>query len=122
MSQAIPVENIDQRFRLTTPGHDIWLIGVVIFLLSFGALMVASASVPIADRYGRNELYFFWRQLAAVGLGGVAALVVMRIPLVLWQKNKLTIVVLRDCATGGGFGAGIRPGGEWLLTLESIWA
>ena len=59
MSQAIPIENIDQRFKLTPPKHDVWLIGVVTFLLIAGMIMVASASVPIAERYGRSELYFF---------------------------------------------------------------
>ena len=59
MSQAIPIENIDRRFKLTPPKHDVWLIGVVTFLLIAGMIMVASASVPIAERYGRSELYFF---------------------------------------------------------------
>ena len=45
MSQAVPIENIDQRFKLVAPNHDFWLIGVVIFLLGAGLVMVASASV-----------------------------------------------------------------------------
>ena len=94
MSQAIPIENIDQRFKLAPPKHDVWLIGVVAFLLIVGMVMVASASVPIAERYNRSELYFFWRQLAATGLGCLVAAVVLRIPLIFWQKTSSLFLFL----------------------------
>ena len=94
MSQAIPVEDIDQRFKLATPRHDVWLIGVVLFLLFFGLVMVASASMPIAERYGQNELYYFWRQCFALGLGSFGALVILQIPLVFWQKTSSLFLFL----------------------------
>ena len=127
MSQAVPVEHIDQRFKLATPKHDVWLIGVVAFLLVVGMVMVASASIPIADRYNRNELYFFWRQLAAVGLGSVVAFTIMQIPLVFWQKTSSLFLFLAIALLAAvlvpGLGREVNGSLRWIdlgvITLQA---
>lgn len=94
MSQAVPIEHIDQRFRLQSYRYDTWLLAAVIFLVSFGLIMVASASMPIAERYGQSELHYFWRQLFAVLLGSVVGGVIIKIPLIFWQKISSLLLFL----------------------------
>ncbi|NOY28174.1 MAG: putative lipid II flippase FtsW [Oligoflexia bacterium] len=48
---------------------DIWLISVVAALVVLGLVMVFSASAVVASDRNDGALYFFNRQLAAVGLG-----------------------------------------------------
>ena len=127
MSQAIPVEDIDQRFKLAAPSHDIWLIGVVLFLLAFGLVMVASASMPIAERYGQNELYYFWRQCFAVGLGTVGAIIILQIPLVFWQKTSslflFVAIALLAAVLIPGLGREVNGSLRWIdlgiVTLQA---
>ncbi len=118
MSQAVPIENIDQRFRLETPKHDVWLLSVVIFLVVFGLVMVASASMPIAERYGQLELYYFWRQMIAVALGSTLAFITMKIPLVFWQKTSslflLLAIVLLAAVLVPGLGREVNGSLRWL--------
>ena len=118
MSQAIPIENIDQRFRLATPKHDVWLLAVVVFLVTFGLVMVASASIPIAERYGQSELHYFWRQVIAVALGSSLAFVIMQIPLLFWQKTSslflLVAIVLLAAVLVPGLGREVNGSLRWL--------
>lgn len=118
MSQAIPIENIDQRFRLQAPMYDFWLLAVVVFLVAFGLVMVASASMPIAQRYDQVELYYFWRQVIAVTLGSALAFVTMHIPLVFWQKTSslllLLAIVLLAAVLVPGLGREVNGSLRWL--------
>ena len=65
-SQAIVQGARESRFVVR---YDLWLIGAVLTLVALGLVMVASASVSIAERRELVPLYYFWRQLIAVGLG-----------------------------------------------------
>lgn len=76
------------------PHYDYWLLSVVFMLLSIGLVMVASASITIADRSYGGPFYFFWRQLIAVLIGLTMALVIMRLPLILWQKAGPWLMIL----------------------------
>ncbi|MFO8024137.1 MAG: putative lipid II flippase FtsW [Thiohalophilus sp.] len=73
---------------------DKQLLGVALFLLGLGLIMVGSASTSIADKMVDDPFYFFWRQFAYMALGLLIAAVVLRIPLETWEKSGLTLILL----------------------------
>ncbi|MDH5387334.1 MAG: putative lipid II flippase FtsW [Gammaproteobacteria bacterium] len=68
------------------------LVFVSLALLSLGLVMVASASVGIADRNFSNPFYYFQRQFIFVSIGLIAAAVVYRIRLVQWEKSGVALL------------------------------
>ena len=74
------------------------LLLIVALLLGAGLVMVASASVAVADRaWGEPERYFD-RQLLYTGLGLLVGLAVLRVPLALYQRFSFALLGL---ALGG---------------------
>ena len=82
------------RAKRASVHYDYWLIGVVMFLICLGLIMVASSSITIADRIYHNPLYFFWRQGIAVVLGLTVGIVILKIPLVFWQRLNVYLLLL----------------------------
>lgn len=82
------------RIKREPVHYDYWLIGVIIFLICLGLIMVASSSITIADRIYNKPLYFFWRQGIAVLLGLAMAFVVLKIPLLIWQRLSVYLLLL----------------------------
>ena len=74
------------------------LISLLIFSLScFGLLMVSSASVVIANRDFGDKWYYAKRQSLWLGLGTIAFLISVRIPLDFLDKNS-TVLFLTSIA------------------------
>ena len=73
--------------------YDHFLIVVVLCLLSFGLLMVGSASMVISDRMYNFPFHYLIRQFSFVCLGLLSAWVVTRIPLRLWEKYSRVLLV-----------------------------
>ena len=70
-------------------GADQVLIWLVVAILSWGMVMVFSASIAMPDnpRFGKiAHYYFFQRHLMSVGLGFVAAVLAFQIPMKLWER------------------------------------
>lgn len=65
---------------------DVWLLGALILLLAIGLVMVSSASLHISERTFNQPWYYTIRQAAFMGLGVMAALIVLRIPLLAWER------------------------------------
>jgi cell division protein FtsW len=65
---------------------DVWLLFSVIAIISFGFVMVASASVPVAERMNLAMFHFAWHQAVFIGIGLLAALIVTYIPLKYLQQ------------------------------------
>jgi len=82
------------RIKRTSVHYDYWLVGVTAFLICLGLIMVASSSITVADRIYHNPLYFFWRQAIAVALGLTAGLVILKIPLFVWQRLNVYLLLL----------------------------
>jgi cell division protein FtsW len=59
-----------------------------------GLIMVASASIAIADRKLGMPFYYLTRQLAFVGVGLLAAWLVLRTPLGVWEKHAPKLLLL----------------------------
>lgn len=73
------------------------LVSVVVMLLVFSLIMVTSASIPFAQAKGWSELYFFYRQLAYIGVGCVLALVLYHIPLRWLFRLEFIVIALVVC-------------------------
>ncbi|WOE30660.1 MULTISPECIES: putative lipid II flippase FtsW [unclassified Acinetobacter] len=75
------------------------LIFCVLALLCIGSIMVASASMPYADRMHENAFHYVSRHGISIFVAAVAALVVYRVPLNVWFNNTfflwiITIILL----------------------------
>jgi len=71
---------------------DAWVIGTVAALLLVGLVMVASASIGVAERETGAAFFYFERQLMFVGMGLVAAMLALAIPTVLWEKYSMVLL------------------------------
>ena len=65
---------------------DLVLVLAAGTLLAVGLVMVASASMSLAERDYGGPLYFFWRQLGAVATGLAGAWLMLKTPLQTWER------------------------------------
>jgi cell division protein FtsW len=99
LAEAIPVREwisveAGQPARLL--GFDRALVFVVVALLSLGLVMVYSASVALPDnpRFARyTPTFFLTRHLLSLGIAVAAALVVVQVPVSIWEKLSPWIFV-----------------------------
>jgi cell division protein FtsW len=66
------------------------LVGVVVTLLLLGVVMVYSASIALPDnpRFAAySSTHFLTRHVFAIGVGLVAALLALQVPVSFWEKN-----------------------------------
>jgi cell division protein FtsW len=98
------------------PAFDVPLVLVVLALLAFGAVMVYSASIALADspRYKVTPAYFLVRHLASMAVALLVAGVAFRVPAAAWQRAApwlfagafaLLVVVLVPGIGKGALGA-----------------
>ena len=85
LQQAIPKSHT-QELKPVFFGYDVCLITAIIFLIGLGLVMVASSSITIAEKNYGEPLYYFWRQLTSAALGISIAILVLRIPMKIWEK------------------------------------
>ena len=103
------------------------LIFCVISLLCIGTVMVASASMPYAERMHENEFHYVIRHAISIVVAFVAAAITYRVSLNLWFKNTfplwlITIALLLAVLVAGtevnGSTRWIRVGGFTLQATE----
>ncbi len=75
-------------------GYDRWLIMCCLLMLGIGLVMVATASVAVADRTFADPMHYMFRQGIAVVLGLLIAFVMMKTPLNLWQQASPMLLIL----------------------------
>jgi cell division protein FtsW len=92
---ALPVRVSSRRYAgapqapVSELGFDQPLLWVVVALLSWGLVMVYSASIALPDnpRYANySQLHFVWRHGLAVAMGFVGALVAFQFPMRFWER------------------------------------
>ncbi|MEE9342942.1 MAG: putative lipid II flippase FtsW [Gammaproteobacteria bacterium] len=66
---------------------DTALISVVAAIASIGLVMVASASMPVAERLQLDTLHYLIRQSIYIVMGIALGLIVLRVPLQWWQNS-----------------------------------
>jgi cell division protein FtsW len=79
---------------MTAPGWrlDPWLAGSALVLAMIGTVMVASASITMADQAFGQPLYYFFRQLVHLGLAGLAAALCILTPLRAWEQASPLLI------------------------------
>ena len=73
---------------------DYWLVGTGLAIMFLGLIMVASASVSVADQELNAPFYYLWRQLLFTGIGLLAAIIVVRIPMRVWQEVGPALMIV----------------------------
>ena len=93
MRQAVPHADMD-RSATYEQDYDLWLAGVSAILLALGLIMVASSSIPIAAKNGYIDLYYFWRQVAALLLGVGIGFIILQIPLTVFDRMSSLLLIM----------------------------
>jgi len=101
-------------------------LAALIALLVLGTVMVSSASISLADRDMGEPLFFLLRQLGAIAIGFIAAVIVMLIPTELWFRMNwlllLGAMVLLVSVFLPGLGHTVNGSTRWLdlggITLQ----
>ena len=81
--------NTPNRSRRSLPEYDLVLIWLGIILLSFGLVMVYSASIDIAEANrgtGYHSTFFLSRQLIFIAIGLAAGYIAFQVPAFKWQR------------------------------------
>ncbi|MEM7280508.1 MAG: putative lipid II flippase FtsW [Pseudomonadota bacterium] len=104
----------------TTPGMEIDSRLMLTFggLLLIGLVMVASASISIADRDMGEPMYYLYRQIAFAGVGLFGLSLMMILPTSIWQKLDylwlLFAFVLLILVLIPGLGREVNGSTRWL--------
>jgi len=94
MSLAVLLPDMPARRGASCPRLDFSLLVAVAALFSLGLIMVASASMPVAERLGVGTLHFALRQTVYLFMGLVLGLMVLRIRLAWWERGSLLCILL----------------------------
>jgi len=91
---ALPRAKFDLRhlFSWQLDRLDPTILVVSLSLISIGLVMVASASISIADQNLSNPFYYLQRQMIFALIGLLAAAFVYRIRLVQWEKSGVALL------------------------------
>lgn len=73
---------------------DPWLLLLALLLLTFGLVMMTSASVEIASRQYGDPFYHLKRQVVFLVMGLGAAAVVLMTPMRLWYRSSVALLLL----------------------------
>ena len=97
---------------------DAWLAGSAAVLALLGTVMVASASITMADRVYDQPFYFLVRQVIYLGVGGLAAAFFMLTPLRLWEQTAPLLLTAAMLLLGlvlvPGIGHEVNGATRWL--------
>ncbi len=82
------------RRPLRLEDFDTKLLLVALTLVTLGLIMVASASMPVAERDMSTPLHYLVRQGLYISAGLVLGLIVVRIPVLSWQQAGPYLLLL----------------------------
>jgi cell division protein FtsW len=101
------------------PCVDWTLLTTALVLLGLGLVMIASASVGIAERQLGDPGYYLTRQLLYVGIGLTVSWVAWRIPLSVWERIGPMLIIasllLLLALFIPGLGRTVNGSTRWLL-------
>jgi cell division protein FtsW len=101
------------------------IAGVAICLLSFGFIMVASASTEVSARIYGSPFHLMTRHAAYVLLGAATGVAVLMMPIRIWQKLDLPLLLLSFllliAVLVPGIGKEVNGAARWIsLGLFSV--
>jgi cell division protein FtsW len=88
MTELKPVAGLS-----ATPGPDRVLLTLATVILLFGLVMVASASITLADKATGNPFYYLERQTLYAIIGIIGAAFAYYLPLSLWRRTGFLLLV-----------------------------
>jgi len=94
MSLAMLLPELPRRRGDHLPPLDYPLIVAVVALFSIGLVMVASASMPVAERLDVGIFHFAVRQSFYLAIGLGLGLLVLRIQMAWWEQGSLLCILL----------------------------
>lgn len=97
---------------------DLWVIGAAGTLIVLGLLMLASASMEIAERQMGQPFHYVLRQGLHVGIGVAVAVALTQVPLTLWARNGALLlgfgVLLLMLVLVPGIGHEVKGAVRWI--------
>ncbi len=101
-------------------GVDMPLLIAVLAALSIGLVMVASASINLAQEMQSDQLYFLKRHLVYLAMGLSIALVVLRVPISAWYRLSPLLLIgaigLLALVLIPGIGIRVNGAQRWINT------
>jgi len=118
MSLALLLPELPRRRGDHLPPIDYALLAAVAALFSIGLVMVASASMPVAERLHLGVFYFAVRQGIYLVLGLALGMLVLRIQLAWWERCSLLCILFAILMLGmvlvPGVGAEVNGSTRWI--------
>jgi cell division protein FtsW len=117
--QPVMINNVASRRVMTPPlPYDVWFIATILCLLSFGLLMVASASIVVSDHQLHQPFYFFYKQLIYLVAGVIIGSVVVQFEIEFWEKSGgmvlVSVMVLLALVLFPGIGHSVNGSTRWI--------
>jgi len=78
---------------------DYWLLALTVILLTTGLIVIFSLSPALSETQHVSSNYYIVKQLVAIGLGMVAFVAAVHIPLGAWQRWARPLLALAAIAT-----------------------
>lgn len=98
--------------------YDRWLVYIVLSLVAFGLLMVASASIVVSDQQLHQPFYYFYRQTIYLILGLLLGTIVVQFETSLWEKVSgvllMGAMVLLALVLLPGIGHAVNGSARWI--------
>ncbi len=86
---------MSKKAALNLPQVDFSVAIIALVLMAIGSVMIISSSLPYAETQNYStSFYFAYRHFIYLGLGLMAAIVCMSIPVSFWQKYGPSLLVL----------------------------
>ena len=120
MSLVMPLSKKTQPSNkaIFAEGLDPALIIISLSLLCLGLIMVSSASITVADRQIASPFYYLQRQSMAACLGICAAIFMLKVRLVHWEKAGMILLavsfVLLILVLVPGIGRSVNGSTRWI--------
>jgi len=85
---------MSSRATTAAVAPDWSLLSLILLILGLGLVMLTSASISVAENSTGRPFYYLIQQLMAVGVGGLAAVVMLRTPTEFWQRSAPVLLIL----------------------------
>ncbi len=118
-SQAIRTAGIALKPEIEfAPDYDRMILMIYLALVCLGLVMVASASIGIADQQTQDPFFYAKRQFLRILLSLALLWFACRIPLEFWKNNGMALmlgsIILLACVLIPGVGHTVNGSTRWL--------
>lgn len=107
-----------RRAMVPPAPYDRWLIIIVLSLIGFGLLMVASASIEVSDQQLHQPFYYFYRQFIYLIMGFFLGTIIVQFEVAFWEKIGgmllITTMLLLALVLLPGVGHAVNGSARWI--------